>query len=211
MTSTTFEQDEVITPLPLPPESTSGRFRLPFLPADRAGWLNMLRTNGLIIFFALLIIVFSMIRPAFATTANLRNVLLSAAVMGILALGQTLVVLTGGVDLSVARTAATAGLIVLLAAPLGPVGATLVVLAATALIGFINGMLITKGKVAPFVVTLGMFTILGSVALLLNNGASINDQTTWLRPFTSFSILSLPGSIWWFIGGQVQWSGVTEL
>lgn len=170
------------------------------LPADGAAWLTLLRSNGLIIFFILLIIVFSLIKPEFASAANVRNILVSASVMGILAIGQTLVVLTGGFDLGVARSAATAGMIVLLTAKLGPLVAIPATLALVALVGVVNGLLVAKGKVAPFVVTLGMYTVLGSVTLLVNNGESINDTTTWLKSFTSFSFLGLSGSTWWFLG-----------
>ncbi len=174
--------------------------RLPFLPAGRAGWMTLLRANGLIIFFVLLIIVFSLIRPEFASTANLRNILLSASVMGILAIGQTLVVLTGGFDLGVARAAALAGMVVLLTSHFGPVGAVLGTFVVVGLVGLVNGLLVAKGKVAPFVVTLGMYTILGSLTLLVNDGGSLNDETSWLKPLTSFSLFSLSGSTWWFLG-----------
>lgn len=184
----------------MPPTAAPARLRLPTLPSTRAGWTGVLRANGLIIFFIALIIVFSLIKPEFASAANLRNILLSAAVMGILAVGQTLVVLTGGFDLSVARTAATAGIVLLVSQGLGPVGALVVTFAVVALIGLVNGLLIAKGRVAPFVVTLGMYTILGSVTLLVNGGESINDETTWLAPLTSFSAGSLAGSTVWFIG-----------
>ncbi len=183
-----------------PPHRAGGLLSALNLPRGREGWLGLLRANGLIIFFALLIVVFSLIKPEFASMANLRNILQSASVMGILAVGQTLVVLTGGFDLGVARMAATAGMIVLLAASGGPLVAVVATAALACLVGLVNGLLVAKGKVAPFVVTLGMYTILGSVTLLVNNGGSINDTTTWLRGLTSFSLFTLSGSTYWFFG-----------
>lgn len=170
------------------------------LPRGKDGWLSVLRTNGLLIFFALLILVFSLIKPEFASMANLRNILQSASVMGILAVGQTLVVLTGGFDLGVARMAAAAGMVALLAATGGPLVAVVGTAALACAVGLVNGLLVAKGKVAPFVVTLGMYTILGSVTLLVNNGESINDTTNWLRGLTSFSLFTLSGSTYWFFG-----------
>jgi ribose/xylose/arabinose/galactoside ABC-type transport system permease subunit len=165
---------------------------------DKSRWVSLLRANGLIVFFVVLIVVFSIIKPEFASMANLRNILASSSVMGILAVGQTLVVLTGGFDLGVAKTAALAGLVVLLGANYGPVVAIALVAVVTAVIGLVDGLLVAKGKVAPFVVTLGMYTMLGSVALLVNNGESLNDRTDWLRPFTDFNIASIPGIVFWF-------------
>lgn len=174
--------------------------RLSFVPQDKAGWLALLRANGLIIFFILLIVVFSLVRAEFASMDNLRNILLSASVMGILAIGQTIVVLTGGFDLGVAKTAATAGMMVLLISHLGPIGAVLGTMVMAAVIGLVNGSLVAKGRVAPFVVTLGMYTILGSVTLLMNGGESLNNTTDWLRPLTAWNLFGLSGTTYWFLG-----------
>lgn len=188
--------DQIPSPLP----SGGGLLSALNLPRGKDGWLSVLRTNGLLIFFALLILVFSLIKPEFASMANLRNILQSASVMGILAVGQTLVVLTGGFDLGVARMAAASGMVVLLAATGGPLAAVVGTAALACTVGLVNGLLVAKGKVAPFVVTLGMYTILGSVTLLVHNGESINDTTNWLRGLTSFSLFTLSGSTYWFFG-----------
>lgn len=188
--------DEVLSPI----DRNGGFLSALNLPRGRDGWLSVLRANGLLIFFALLIVVFSLIKPEFASMANLRNILQSASVMGILAVGQTLVVLTGGFDLGVARMAAACGMVALLAASGGPLVAVAGAAALACAVGLVNGLLVAKGKVAPFVVTLGMYTILGSVTLLVNNGESLNDTTDWLRGLTSFSLFTLSGSTYWFFG-----------
>lgn len=167
---------------------------------DRWAWVGpVMRRNGLLFFFAILLVVFSISRPEFMSQANIRNILISASVIGVLALGQTVVMLTGGFDIGIAKTAVVAGMVVALTAGLGPV-ALLVGVAATALVGLINGILISRAKVNPFVVTLGMFTILTSVALLLNNGGSVINLPDWLIGLVQWTWLGLPGIVWWFIG-----------
>lgn len=158
----------------------------------------LLQRNGLLIFLALLLVVFTIIRPEFLGQANIRNILLSASVVGILAVGQTIVMLTGGFDLSVAKTAVIAGMVVALTAGLGLPLAVGAALLATAAVGFVNGSLISKARVNPFVVTLGMFTILTSLALLINNGGSVSGLPSWMPGLVSWNFLGLPGIVVWF-------------
>lgn len=167
---------------------------------DRWSWLGpILRRNGLLIFFAFLLVVFTISRPEFMSQANIRNILLSASVIGVLALGQTVVMLTGGFDIGIAKTAVVAGMVVALTAGSGPL-AVLIGVAATALVGLVNGILISRAKVNPFVVTLGMYTILTSVALLVNDGGSVINLPPWLTGLVQWQLLGLPGVIWWFAG-----------
>lgn len=161
---------------------------------------GMLRRNGLLIFFAVLIVAFALIRPEFISEANVKNILQSSAIIGILACGQTIVLLTGGFDLSVARAAVISGMVVMLVAPQGPLVALLAALVAAVLIGSLNGTLIAKAQVNPFVVTLGMYTILGSVALLINEGGSISGAPTWLTGLTQGGVFGLSSSFIWFAG-----------
>jgi ribose/xylose/arabinose/galactoside ABC-type transport system permease subunit len=156
-----------------------------------------LKRNGLLIFFAFLLVVFTIARPEFLSQANIRNILLSASVIGILALGQTVVILTGGFDIGIAKTAVLAGMVVALTAGMGP-AALLVGIAATIVIGLVNGILISRTKVNPFIVTLGMYTILTSVALLSNDGGSVINLPPWLLGLVSWQFLGMPGIVWWF-------------
>ncbi|MFE4835239.1 ABC transporter permease [Arthrobacter sp. NPDC056691] len=158
----------------------------------------LLRQNGLVAFFVLLLIVFAFVNPQFLSQANVRSILLSASVIGILAVGQTVVILTGGFDLSVAKMAVVSGLILALTAS-NPAIAILAALGFAAVVGSINGTLIAKAKVNPFVVTLGMMTILTSVALLVNNGGQISDIPQWILSLTSGQVLGFPSIIFWFV------------
>lgn len=158
----------------------------------------MLKRNGLLIFFAFLLVGFTIARPEFLSQANIRNILLSASVIGVLALAQTVVMLTGGFDISVAKTAVVAGMVVAMFGGWGPLALVAAVLASL-VVGLVNGILISRAKVNPFVVTLGMYTILTSVALLVNDGGSVINLPAWLLGLVSWQLFGLPGIVYWFV------------
>lgn len=182
------------TATPVNPKPTTAATAVP------GRWARLgpiLKRNGLLIFFAFLLVVFTIARPEFLSQANIRNILLSASVIGVLALGQTVVILTGGFDIGIAKTAVLAGMVVALTAGMGPI-ALVIGVVATMLVGLINGVLISRTKVNPFIVTLGMYTILTSVALLVNNGGSIINLPPWLLGLVSWQLFGLPGIVYWF-------------
>lgn len=136
---------------------------------------------------ALIIVVFSVLSPNFLTVDNLLIMASHVAIFALLSLGMLLVVLTGGIDLSVGSTLGFSAVIagfLLRGVPIDVFGVTLYpnvlvsVLIAVALggvIGLINGVLVARFKVAPFVATLGMLYVVRGVALLMTNGRTIND------------------------------------
>ena len=136
---------------------------------------------------ALIIVIFSLLSPNFLTVNNLLIMSSHVAIFALLSLGQLLVVLTGGIDLSVGSilgfTAVIAGFL-LRGVPISMFGVTLypnvpaAVLIAIVLggaLGLINGVLVAKFKVAPFVATLGMLYVVRGFALLMTGGLTINN------------------------------------
>jgi ribose transport system permease protein len=132
------------------------------------------RQGGLIAVIVALVIAFGIAKPFFLDSHNLLNVLLQAAVVGILALGQTYVLLTGGIDLSigsvVAVTAVCSGLF---SHSMPPVAAIVCALLVGALCGLVNGLLITVTKITPFIVTLGTMSIYAGLALIIAGGQAV--------------------------------------
>jgi ribose transport system permease protein len=117
-----------------------------------------------------LLIVFSLASPNFLQFRNITGILLATAVNGILALGVTFVIISGGIDLSIGTvmtfSAVMTGVFITnwgLPIPIGIVGGVL----AGSLAGFLNGFVITKMKVPPFVATLGMMYIAKGLALII--------------------------------------------
>jgi ribose transport system permease protein len=126
---------------------------------------------------ALLCVILSLVAPNFLTAGNLRNVLWQVTAIGIIAIGQTLVILTGGIDLSVggiAAFSAMAGGLLMTAngaehVAIGLLGTLLIGL----LVGTANGIIIAYGRLAPFIVTLGMLSIANSLTYVISDAKSI--------------------------------------
>lgn len=122
-----------------------------------------------------LMVIITLMNPNFLTTNNLLNLLLQVTANGFIAFGMTFVILKGGIDLSVGSilalsSAITAGLIGSgLPVPL----AILVAIALGAVFGMVNGVLISYGKLAPFIVTLATMTIFRGATLVYTNGNPI--------------------------------------
>lgn len=130
-----------------------------------------------------LVVVFGILSPTFFQLANFEILAKQTAINAILAIGMTFVILTGGIDLSVGSvvgfTAMIAGLLInegLQASALGVIAyphtwmVLVISLAAGALVGAVNGFIITRFNVAPFIATLGMLYVARGAAGLLNNG-----------------------------------------
>ncbi|MCU0961801.1 MAG: ribose ABC transporter permease [Pirellulaceae bacterium] len=140
-------------------------------------WLNYaLRQYGIVLAFAVVVAVLALLEPSFLTANNLTNVLRQTSPILIMAVGMTFVILTAGIDLSVGSLLALTGVF---GASLEQRGLPLaIVLAVTLLlgagIGALNGLVITKGRVTPFVVTLGTMSIARGLAHIYTGGEPIS-------------------------------------
>jgi ribose transport system permease protein len=160
---------------------------------------------GLLLGLLLLLIVFSLLSAPFRRVGNLMFIILETAVIGIVAAGQTLVVLTGGIDLSVGSVIALTGIIAaaLMKYGLGPLPpfnpylAIVVALAAGAFIGMIHGLLITKRGLQPFIVTLATMSVLRGIALVATGASPVNslpDSFKWVSD-AYVGVAPMPGII----------------
>jgi ribose transport system permease protein len=128
---------------------------------------------SVIIAFALVCAFFAAMSPTFLTPANLLNVLVNnVALLAIVALGMTFVVASGGIDLSVGTSVDMASMVfIMLMAAGAALGLGLVAgLLAASLVGAVNGLLITRLRISPFLATLGVLFIGQSVQQLSTNG-----------------------------------------
>lgn len=179
----------------------------------RRSLLRLLATQielRMLLVVAVVMLVLSLISPYFLTVNNLLNVLDQSVVVGMVALGQTLVILIGGIDLSVGSLAGVTGIVLGLAFPhFGLYGGIAVCLLAGAFAGLVNGMIITFGRVAPFVVTLGMMSVGRSLAYVLSGANSISGLPAGLGQLSGESLFAIPidfwcliaayGVCWWFL------------
>ena len=169
--------------------------------------------RNIIIIYALLfaiLVVATILQPRFATAENIKNVLVQATALGIISVGQTFVILTAGIDISVGSIAS---LVVVIMSHIadrnadGVIGAVLAGLAAGVLVGLLNGLGITRLHVSPFMMTLGTMSIAAGVALQLRPqpGGLIPAEFGWLA---ASQFLGIPVPIYLFalvvlIGGFV--------
>ena len=118
----------------------------------------------------------AVLSPDFLTITNLFDVTRQVSINAVISFGMTLVILLGGIDLSVGSILAVSSLVIALLLREGEPAAlaTLVGVLCGAFMGALNGLLVTKGRVAPFIATLGMMTLLRGVALVLCQGTPIS-------------------------------------
>ncbi|HET7727634.1 MAG TPA: ABC transporter permease [Candidatus Limnocylindrales bacterium] len=154
-------------PQPQAPAGPTPLVRLASLAGGRGGALLIL---------VLLVAIFSLLSPNFLTDRNLLNILRQVAVVGVLAVAQTLVIVTAGIDLSVAATAALSGCLMAVSyAHWGwpePI-AWLLGLGSGLLVGAINGAVIRYLRVPDIIATLGAFSAVRGVALLVTEGLPV--------------------------------------
>lgn len=153
---------------------------------------RLLAFSGLIVLMA----VFSLASPNFLQTSNIISILQATSVNGVLAVAATLVIITGGIDLSVGTLmtfcAVIAGVVLTflgLPLPLGIIGAIL----AGTLVGTVSGTFIAKLKIPPFIATLGMMLILKGLSLVISGTKPIYFNNT--PGFTQISTGSIVGQI----------------
>jgi ribose transport system permease protein len=130
--------------------------------------------------FLVLCIIISFITPRFLTVDNITNVLTQVSVNAMIAIGMTFVILTGGIDLSVGSILAISG--ALAASVIKTNGnvllAIVVAILVGSVIGVINGLLVAKGKVQAFIVTLASMTIFRGITYVYTNGIPISGLSS---------------------------------
>ncbi|WP_371477380.1 ABC transporter permease [Kitasatospora sp. NBC_00315] len=162
--------------------STASTPRAGALPAGsvtRAAAL--LRRQGVLAVLLLVVVVSSFVFPAFASLDNARGITVQVSFLSIVALGMTMVIITGGIDLSVGSVFALGGVLAAWASQWGAVPALLVPLVVCGAIGAVNGLLVAKAGMAPFIVTLA--SLLAARGLLL--ALTHEGGTTYLVPHGS--------------------------
>jgi fructose transport system permease protein len=138
--------------------------------------LPSLTVLGPLVALILIMILFGVLSPRFFTGSNFSVIIQQVMVVGVLGIGQTLIILTSGIDLSCGVIMAFGSIVMTKFAQdygFPPMLAILSGLAATTLFGFVNGLLITRIKLPPFIVTLGMLNIASALTLIYSKSATI--------------------------------------
>jgi len=170
---------------------------------------------GPLIALAVLVIISTILYPRFIELQNLLNILRQVSYTGIIALGMTFVIISGGIDLSVGSMTAFAGAFAILAlnsatqglmmfsprwlglvlSILAAVGASFAIALAA---GFVNGFLVTKGRIAPFIVTLGTMAIFRSLTLYVGKAGEFRSANSSYGDMGMSVVLGIPLPVWIF-------------
>jgi ribose transport system permease protein len=145
-----------------------------------------------------LIVALAIASPHFLTNTNLSSVVRQTAVINIMALGMTLIIVSGGIDLSVGAILAMGGLLGTMAMEKGysiPVGITVGILTGC-FWGFINGFFTTKLKINPFIVTLGTLGIVRGLTLIISNGLPVHQIPQSFSFLGEGTVLGVPFVLW---------------
>ena len=175
--------------------------------------LQGLKGTGPVVALVLLCIAGGLLNPDFATLDNMMNVLTRTAFIGIIAVGMTFVIVSGGIDLSVGSMAALiAGSMIVamnaLAAGAHPPAAPAIIalgvalaLAFGAVFGIAHGLLVSRGRIEPFIVTLGTLGLFRAVLTWLADGGALNldaGLSDAYGPVYYASLLGVPVPVWIF-------------
>jgi ribose transport system permease protein len=137
--------------------------------------MGILQKLGPLAAFILLFIVVAILNPSFIAPLNILNLLRQVSINALIAFGMTFVILTGGIDLSVGSTLALSSVLMagMIVSGINPIAAIFISVILGAVMGAINGLLITKGKIAPFIATLATMTVFRGLTLVYTNGNPI--------------------------------------
>lgn len=168
--------------------------------ATHTGWRHRVSTvtsnvPGPLIGLIAIVIVLSILSPYFLTVTNLLNILSQMSSIGIMAVGAVLVIIIGGIDLSVGSVVALTSIstgFLYQNAKLPFVLALVIGLALGALVGLLNGILTTVGKLQAFIATLATMSAAAGLALYITGGNPVNGFPDWFQNVTSATVFGLP-------------------
>lgn len=164
----------------------------------RPHWRELADSLAPLASLVVLSVVLSCLTPHFLTSDNFLAVGVQTAVIAVAALGETLVIIAGGIDLSVGSVLGLAGVATAMAmrAGWGLVAGSLAGVAVGGACGFVNGLVTVKGRVPSFIVTLGMLGIARGIVLVATGGVAIYDVGSGLDLLGEGRIAGVPVPLW---------------
>lgn len=158
-------------------------------------WRYFLGNYATLIALVILVIIITINRPMFLSAMNMGNILRQASVIGLLAIGMTFVILTGGIDLSVGSIFGAAGMCAALTAQNHSLPAIVPLLAGVAVgiaLGSLNGLVIARFKVPAFIATLGVLSFARGIALLVTDAKPVPNLSEQFKEIGQGDIAGIP-------------------
>lgn len=164
--------------------------------------------SNLIIILIVLVLIMWVLDDKFLSFINITNLLRQTAIIGVLAIGMTFVIISGGIDLSVGSVLAFSSIIAskLMVAGLPVWLAIIIALLSGSLIGVVMGIIIYKGKVPAFIATLGGMTIVRGLVMLICGAQKVTGLPTVIGDFAVTKYFGIPAMAYvWFITILIGW------
>ena len=167
------------------------------------------RESGIVVALVVMVIIFSILDPIYLSSSNIVDIIKQSTINGLLGIGITLAIITGGIDLSIGSTFAIVIVSVgkLLVAGVNPVLAFLIGAVLGFILGLVNGILIAKVKLQPFIATLGTMSIYRGIAYIVTGGWPVLDIPENFRKALDGDIFGhIPASVvLLFVVGILMW------
>jgi ribose transport system permease protein len=177
------------------------RGKEPTSPREPTGFrtvaTGLLTRSYLLVFLVLTMVVGTLVSPVFLTGRNLENIIVTGAVVSVLAIGQFMVIVTRGIDLSVGSVAALATVVVAILLQNGQPAplAIALTLAACGFVGLINGLVVVYAGITPFIATLAMLSIARGVAFIVQVGTLIAISNEGFIDVFAGTALGIPSPV----------------
>ncbi|MFC2125304.1 ABC transporter permease [Bacteroidota bacterium] len=162
-------------------------------------YIRFLIEHNTVLIFIVMLGVSAFASNAFFTPTNLFNLIRQVTPVGIISMGMLLVILTGGIDLSVGSVVAMVGVLCALFTHIMPLPvAILTALVCGLLVGSFSGYLVAYHKIAPFIATLALMSIVRGLGFIFSKGAPVivNDNASFLTDFGGGSFMGIPNPAW---------------
>jgi inositol transport system permease protein len=170
---------------------------------------SLLKKYGIVLILVVLIVVMSILTPHFLSSINLMNIVKQMSIIGIIAIGVTPIIITKGIDLSSGSLIALVSVVAASFAHPGEyplIVPIIMALGVGLLAGLINGTLVAKGLLAPFIATLGMMTAARGVAMLVSDGRPIGNLSPSFLFIGQGTIMGIPVLVLIFaLVGAITW------
>ncbi|WHY94720.1 ABC transporter permease [Neobacillus cucumis] len=162
---------------------------------------------GVVVVFVFLLVLASILYPGFIRSSNILNMLSQLSIIGVMSIGMSFVIITGGLDMSVGGIYALSAVVVASLADKMPTPVAVVITLAIGIVaGLLNGVLVTKFKVPPFVATLGTGSMFSGFALIYSNAQPFMVQKESFRWLGSGYLGNIPVSVIFLFAGYILFS-----
>jgi ribose/xylose/arabinose/galactoside ABC-type transport system permease subunit len=180
-----------------------GREARAWLQGGSLVWLRGLaqaaRSNIAFILLITIGLLASLFSDVFLTPQNLINILSAIAVIGIISLGQTMLIISGNFDMSVASVLGFAGIVAVATQRFGLLPSILLALLGGVVVGAVNGLIVTRAKANPFLVTLGMQSLVYAIALMVTQSRTLYSEIPAFNVLGQGRIGRIPVSVILFL------------